>query len=80
MVLEGAYGPECLKLPPALAQVTYSFGESATRRRPVFSDSLHDVMCALTVGVGDAGNVGLRGGGAHDSPSWCPLHVHTGHR
>ena len=80
MVLEGAYGPECLKLPPALAQGAYSFGESATRRRPVFSDSLHDVICSLTVGVGDAGNVGLRGGGAHDSPSSVPLHVRTDHR
>ena len=37
-------------------------------------------MCSLAVGVGDAGNVGLRGGGAHKSPSWCPLHVRTDHR
>ena len=73
-------GPKCLVLAPALAWATSSVGESATRWRPVFLNSRRDVMCCLTVGARGAGNVGLRGGGAHGSPSWCPLHVRTDHR
>ena len=66
--------------PRRYAPATYSVGESATRRRPVFLNSLRGVICWLTVGVRDAGNVGLRGGGAHDSPSSLPLHVRADHR
>ena len=66
--------------PRRYAPATYSVGESATRRRPVFLNSLRGVICWLTVGVRGAGNVGLRGGGAHLLPSWYPLHVRADHR
>ena len=64
-------GPKCLLLASALARIACFFGQSATRRRPVFLNSRRDVMCCLTVRVSGAGNVGLRGRGAHDSPSCC---------